>query len=126
MKGEYLSDNGAPCRTCLSTCVVYTVGRDHRDRQTVVRFCVCCHHRTNPELLPDVGDKASDLSRWDRESVNTDDVASYVVTGIDCNGKRFRIETVSYLHWRGINVWQGSKWVVLKTGKRKLMARIVN
>ena len=59
-------------------------------------------------------------------NVNGVDYVSFVVTGVDRNGKRFRITSTSWLHVSGINVWQGSKWGVLASGKRKLIQRISN
>jgi hypothetical protein len=41
----------------------------------------------------------------------------YLVTGIDRAGKRFRIDTASFQHANGINVWHGTKWL-LRDGKR--------
>lgn len=50
----------------------------------------------------------------------------YLVTGIDRAGKRFRIETDSYIHAMGINLWQGSKWRVSEDGKKKLLHTVTN
>lgn len=57
---------------------------------------------------------------------NPNRVSHYLVTGYDRNGKRFRIVTPSYIHMKGINVWNGSKWEVDVNGKRKLLWRIRN
>jgi len=49
----------------------------------------------------------------------------YIVTGVDCSGKRFR---KIYENWKmahGINVWSGSKWL-LRGGKRWLISRVRN
>jgi hypothetical protein len=49
----------------------------------------------------------------------------YLVTGLRRDGKRFKLETASWDHARGINVWQGSQWL-LRDGKRFLIQRISN
>jgi len=50
---------------------------------------------------------------------------TYHVTGVDRTGKRFRIVTLSQIHAYGINVWQGSVWIV-RDGTRKLLHRVYN
>lgn len=55
-----------------------------------------------------------------------DDVARYEVTGVDRNGKRFKIVTDSWPHARGINVWRGSKWLVRHDGRRELIQSVFN
>lgn len=55
-----------------------------------------------------------------------DDVARYEVTGVDRNGKRFKIVTSTWQHANGINVWRGSKWLVRHDGKRELIQSILN
>ena len=48
------------------------------------------------------------------------------VTGVDCNGSRFK-RVYSEPRWAfGINLWQGSVWGVTDTGKRKLLKRVYN
>lgn len=49
----------------------------------------------------------------------------YVITGVDRNGKRFRIKTSNSIIAFGINVWRGSVWEVTN-GKRKLLKRVYN
>ena len=49
----------------------------------------------------------------------------YHVTGIDRNGRRFKLVCTSWFHAKGINVWQGSKWLV-RDGRRYLIQRISN
>lgn len=41
----------------------------------------------------------------------------FVATGVDRNGKRFRIVSDSWPHIRGINIWRGTKWL-LREGRR--------
>ena len=53
-------------------------------------------------------------------------IAKFHVTGKDRNGKRFKIETNSYSYACMINLWQGSVWALLETGKRKLLKRVYN
>lgn len=49
----------------------------------------------------------------------------YIITGVDVYGKRFRIKTSNYIHAMGINLYNGSVWL-LKNGKRTLIKRVVN
>lgn len=58
---------------------------------------------------------------WD-----TAHVKRYEVTGVDRNGKRFKIVTGAWQHAAGINLWRGSKWLVRHDGKRELIQRTVN
>ena len=37
--------------------------------------------------------------------------SKYKITGVDRNGKRFRLFTSSYMHAMGINLWSGSVWM---------------
>lgn len=50
----------------------------------------------------------------------------YHVTGVDRNGKRFKIVTKSAMYANGINVWRGTKWGVLATGKRVKLVEVYN
>lgn len=54
------------------------------------------------------------------------DAAHYEVTGVDRNGKRFKIATDSWQHANGINLWRGSKWLVRHDGKRELIQTVFN
>jgi hypothetical protein len=50
----------------------------------------------------------------------------YVVTGVTKKGIRMEpVTTTSWPHARGINVFNGSKWLV-RGGKRHLIQRVVN
>lgn len=49
----------------------------------------------------------------------------YAATGVDRNGRRFRIESASWSYIRGINLWRGSKWL-LRDGRRFCVGRVVN
>lgn len=51
---------------------------------------------------------------------------TYCVTGVDVYGRRFKITTTNYIHAMGINLWQGSRWLVLPSGKKKLIVRVYN
>ena len=51
------------------------------------------------------------------------ELPTYIITGVDRQGKRFKITTCSAEHALGINVWQGSKWKLVN-GKRKLLCRV--
>jgi hypothetical protein len=57
---------------------------------------------------------------------NTKDFRSYVVTGVDCRGRRFRITTGSWMHADGINLWRGHVWGVGPTGRRTMLKRVRN
>lgn len=48
---------------------------------------------------------------------------SYLVTGTDTNGKRFRIVCATWLHARGINLQSGCKWLV-RDGKKTLLVKV--
>lgn len=48
------------------------------------------------------------------------------VTGKDRQGKRFVIETSSFHHALGINLWNGSVWAVKDSGKKQLLKRVTN
>ena len=48
----------------------------------------------------------------------------YMVTGVDRNGKRFRITTDTWQHARMINVYRGSKWLL--RGNRRYLIQSVN
>lgn len=48
------------------------------------------------------------------------------VTGINRNGKRFKLVYSSLYHAMRINLWNGSVYAVLDSGKRKLLKRVYN
>jgi len=64
--------------------------------------------------------------RKNRVTIKADDVASFVVTGFYAySNRRFKtIHTTDYRYYRGINLWKGRKYVVLKNGKRVLMETV--
>ena len=47
----------------------------------------------------------------------------YLVTGVDCKGKRFTRRADSWLYASSINIWRGSRWL-LRDGKRILLERV--
>jgi len=49
----------------------------------------------------------------------------YLATGIDRNGKRFRIESGSWEYIRCINIWRGNKWLC-RNGKREKIQSVYN
>lgn len=53
-------------------------------------------------------------------------IVSFDVTGIDRDGKRFKDNYISLDHALCINLWNGSVWSVLNTGKRVLIKRVKN
>jgi hypothetical protein len=53
-------------------------------------------------------------------------IKMFVVTGKDRSGKRFKIESSSYSYVCMINIYNGSVWAVLDSGKRKLIKRVYN
>tara|TARA_R100001594_G_scaffold149891_1_gene209080 strand:+ start:501 stop:848 length:348 start_codon:yes stop_codon:yes gene_type:complete len=50
----------------------------------------------------------------------------YHVTGVDRDGKRFKIVTASARHADGINLWNGTVWEVDGEGKRTMIRRVYN
>lgn len=48
------------------------------------------------------------------------------VTGKDRQGKRFTMETSSLHHALCINIWNGSVWAVMESGKKSLIKRVKN
>ena len=50
----------------------------------------------------------------------------YVVTGVDRNGKRFKLVTTNRIHAFGVNLYRGNVWIQDHTGKRKLLASTYN
>ena len=48
------------------------------------------------------------------------------VTGVDRNGRRFKLSYKEPQWALGINLWNGSVWAVLPDGKRKLVRRVWN
>lgn len=53
-------------------------------------------------------------------------MTTYIITGTDRTGKRFKITTTNVIHAEGINLYRGSKWEVLKSDERKLLERVWN
>ena len=55
------------------------------------------------------------------------DFKKYLVTGKLVNGKRFRLETSSYFHANGINLFNGRVYGIhALTGKRVLLKAVFN
>ena len=50
----------------------------------------------------------------------------YQVTGITRDGKRFKITTTNVIHAGGINLFRGTLWEVLPSGRRKVLRRVWN
>ena len=42
---------------------------------------------------------------------------TYLVTGVDRQGRRFRLHCSNWRHASSINLWQGSRWLV-RDGRR--------
>lgn len=49
----------------------------------------------------------------------------YHVTGVDRDGKRFKLVYENYYMANAINLWRGSVWLV-RNGKRHLVKRVYN
>lgn len=49
----------------------------------------------------------------------------YLVTGKDVKGKRFRLKLSNWNHALGINVYQGSRWLI-RGNRRWLIHRVYN
>lgn len=57
------------------------------------------------------------------------EVECFIVTGRDRHGKPFRITTpdasyASWMHAQGINLWEGTRWAKLTTGKKVRLQRV--
>ena len=50
---------------------------------------------------------------------------TYIITGIDVNGKRFRAEYSNYPYISMINIYRGSIWMK-ENNKRTLIKRVYN
>lgn len=50
----------------------------------------------------------------------------FIVTGVDRSGKRFKLTYDKPLWAFGINLWRGSVWGLLESGKRELLNRVFN
>lgn len=50
----------------------------------------------------------------------------YEITGVDVDGKRFKIATDNRIHAEGINLWRGSIWLRDPDGTRTLLRRVWN
>jgi len=48
------------------------------------------------------------------------------VTGVDCDGRRFRIVTSSAVYAMGINVWCGTVWRLDARGTWRVFRRVYN
>jgi hypothetical protein len=48
----------------------------------------------------------------------SNDFTHYEVTGVRVDGRRFKIHTKSWMHAEGINLYRGTRWGVLPSGKR--------
>ena len=59
-------------------------------------------------------------------NIPIEQIKTFIVTGKDRSDKRFKIETSSYTYACMINLWNGSVWAVLESGKRKLLKRVYN
>lgn len=60
------------------------------------------------------------VTSWD---MHPDD--KYLVTGVDRNGKRFRIEGNHWSYLSHINLWRGTKWLI-RNGKRYKISTVFN
>jgi len=56
--------------------------------------------------------------------IPTGQIKAFKVTGKDRNGKRFVIDTLVYSYACMINLYSGSVWAVLESGKKKLLKRV--
>lgn len=59
-------------------------------------------------------------------SNNDQRIVTYCVTGIDRLGKRFKIERANFFHIACINVYRGTLWEVLASGKRRRLRTYYN
>ncbi len=61
-----------------------------------------------------------------QKTVKYPEFSSFAVTGIDRNGRRFKMESENYFYLRSVNVWQGTLWGVRKDGSRKALRKYYN
>jgi hypothetical protein len=54
------------------------------------------------------------------------DKTVYQVTGVDRSGRRFKVTTTNAIHASGINLYRGTVWQVLPSGRRKVLRRVWN
>ncbi len=57
--------------------------------------------------------------------VGLTDTVTYLCTGVNRNGKRFKRSGENKMYIWSINAWRGSYWIVTN-GKRKLSHRVYN
>ena len=62
----------------------------------------------------------------DLPGANNQDRVTYVVTGVDRSGRRFRQVHSSYFVADNINLYRGSVWEQGTDGKRRLLKRVYN
>ena len=61
------------------------------------------------------------------KTIDTSLYLTYIVTGKQVNGRRFRLQYDDARYAFGINLWNGRVWGVRKdNGKRQLLKRVVN
>ena len=60
------------------------------------------------------------------KGIDVKQIKAFLITGVDREGKRFRITTSSYKQACMYNIWQGNVWALLKNDKRKLLKRVIN
>lgn len=64
--------------------------------------------------------KSNGTASWIPQAGDT-----YLATGKDRSGRRFRIRSASWAHVNGLNLWQGHKWLV-RDGKKHLIVTVTN
>lgn len=50
----------------------------------------------------------------------------YKATGVDKEGKRFRIISRNWSYIQGLNLWRGNKWLIDSAGKSHKITTIYN
>jgi len=61
-------------------------------------------------------------NKWDKNNLPLAYIKNFIATGVDKNGKRFKIITSSYFHLQCLNLWRGNKWAIMEDNKRVLLS----
>ena len=87
------------------------------------KFLLCCVLLGYLGVVPRVATGAYDTPTNKDKPM---DKTVYEVTGVDRSGRRFKITTTNAIHAGGINLYRGTVWQVLPSGRRKVLRRVWN
>ena len=60
------------------------------------------------------------------KNISIGQIKQFDITGKDRSQKCFKITTSSYTQAMMYNIWQGTVWAVLESGKRRVLKRVYN